>query len=105
MSDTFTHTAPLTCWRGHRGTYHLLVITGGAAEAIAMHERLHRLEFGARRGFGSVKVTARIGDTRWKSSVFPQAKSTQWILLVSKKVMRAQNLAEGDAVRLELTLW
>src|SRR3546814_3833162 len=53
----------------------LPIFTGPAAEAIAMHERLRRLEYGARRGFGSVKVLARIGETEWKSSVFPQNKS------------------------------
>jgi hypothetical protein len=68
-----------------------------------MHERLHRLEFGARRGFGSVKVMARIGNTRWKTSVFP-SKSGEWWLLVSKKVMRAEDLAEGHALTVELEL-
>lgn len=114
MSDTLTHTAPLVRWQGDRGTYHLLVITGDTAEAIAMHERLRRLEYGARRGFGSVKVMARIGETEWKSSVFPQKSPSssnavgrqerEWILLVSRKVMRAEDLAEGDAVKLELEL-
>lgn len=102
--EEMVHTAPLTRWQGDRGTYHLLVITGDTAEAIAMHERLRRLEYGARRGFGSVKVLAHIGDTEWKTSVFPQERSTQWILLVSRKVMRAEDLAEGDEVRLELEL-
>nr|WP_247713445.1 DUF1905 domain-containing protein [Qipengyuania polymorpha] len=91
-------------WQGDRGTYHLVTISGETAEAIAMHERLHRLEFGARRGFGSVKVMARVGGTQWKTSVFPQSKKTEWVLLVSKKVMRAEDLAEGDSVALELNL-
>ena len=51
-----------------------------AAEAITMHERLRRLEFGARRGFGSVKVIAAIGDTRWKTSVFPSKTGEWWLL-------------------------
>ncbi|OGS52809.1 MAG: hypothetical protein A3J40_02185 [Erythrobacter sp. RIFCSPHIGHO2_12_FULL_63_10] len=114
MSQTITHTVPLACWRGDRGTYHLLVIAGDAAEQIAMHERLRRLEFGARRGFSSVKVMARIGDSEWKSSVFPQKSPSssravgrqerQWILLVSRKVMRAEDLAAGDEVSLALEL-
>ena len=72
---------PLKRWEGNRGNYHLVTITGEVAEAIAMHERLHRLEFGARRGFGSVKVMARVGATEWKTSVFPQCKRTEWVLL------------------------
>ena len=114
MSETVTCTLPLRQWRGERGTYHLVTITGEEAEAIAMHERLARLEFGSRRGFGSVKVMARIGGTRWKTSVFPQnAPSSskalgrpekEWVLLVSKKVMKAEDLAEGDDLALELEL-
>ena len=104
MTEQVTASVPLTCWRGERGTYHLVTLTGKAAEAIAMHERLRRLEFGSRRGFGSVKVIARIGDTGWKTSVFPQAGRSEWILLVSKKVMRAEDLAEGDEVAVALEL-
>ncbi|WP_249171851.1 DUF1905 domain-containing protein [Erythrobacter sp. JK5] len=99
-----TATLPLRRWQGDRGTYHLVQFEGSDAEALAMHARLHRLEFGKQRGFGSVKVTARIGDTEWKSSVFPQDKQSEWILLVSKKVMRAEDLAEDDRVTVTLTL-
>ena len=104
MDDRLTYEAPLTRWQGDRGTYHLITIAGDEAEHIAMHARLHRLEYGTRRGFGSVKVIARIGETEWKSSVFPQNKSTEWVLLVSKKVMRAEDLCAGDPVQLALDL-
>ena len=104
MTETLSCSLALRRWSGERGTYHLVSITGEAAETIAMHERLRRLEYGARRGFGSVKVLARIGATRWNSSVFPQDGGAGWMLLVGKKVMRAEDLAEGDAVRLELEL-
>jgi hypothetical protein len=104
LSDTLTHYAPLSRWQGDRGTYHLIVIIGETAEQIAMHARIHQLEFGKQRGFGSVKVMAEIGGARWKTSVFPQQKQSEWILLVSKKVMRAEDLAEGDKVTLSLDL-
>jgi len=104
LSETLSLTAPLTRWQGDRGTYHLVVITGDSAEHIAMHARMHRLEFGKQRGFGSVKVMAEIGGTRWKTSVFPQQKQSEWVLLVSKKVMRAEDLAEGDKVTVSLEL-
>lgn len=104
MAETMKVNASLKCWRGEKAVYHLVSITGEDAEHIAAHALMQRLEYGTRRGFGSVKVMARIGDTVWKSSVFPQAKSTEWILLVSKKVMRAEDLAEGDAIELKLEL-
>ncbi|MBD2840952.1 DUF1905 domain-containing protein [Erythrobacter rubeus] len=104
MSESLTARLPLKRWQGDRGTYHLVVLTGAAAETVAMHARLHRLEFGRQRGFGSVKVVAHVGDTTWKSSVFPQKQQTEWVLLISKKVMAREDLAEGDAVNLELEL-
>mgnify|MGYP004458897685 FL=1 len=102
MTERIELTAPLGRWQGERGTYHLVTITGAEAEALQAHEAMHRLEFGARRGFGSVKVTARIGDTEWPTSVFPQKQRSEWVLLVSKKVMRSEDLAEGDPVELTL---
>lgn len=104
LPSTLACTLPLQRWQGERGTYHLVIMKGEAAEALALHERLHRLEFGGRRGFGSVKVRARVGGTEWKTSAFPQSAKSEWVLLVSKKVMRAEDLAEGDPVALELEL-
>jgi len=103
MSDTITATLPLRRWQGEKATYHLVSFTGDAAEELAGHALMQKLEFGRRRGFGSVKVTAAVGKTTWKTSVFPQDKQTTWILLVSKKVMKAQNLAPGDQITVRVT--
>ncbi|GMN03061.1 DUF1905 domain-containing protein [Erythrobacter sp. MTPC3] len=103
MSESLSAALPLTRWQGDRGIYHLVTFTGAEAEVIAMHARLHRLEFGKQRGFGSVKIVARIGETEWKSSVFPQAKQSEWVLLISKKVMQLEQLSCGDTVPVTLT--
>lgn len=109
MTDTVAATLPLQRWQGDRGTYHLVNFTGEEAEAITTHAALHRLEFGKQRGFGSVKVMARIGETEWKTSVFPMniedmsRRSKNWTLLVSKKVMKAESLTVGDPVSVAVT--
>lgn len=103
MSDAVEATLPLKRWAGEKAVYHLVTFSGAEAEALAGHALMQRLEYGRARGFGSIKVTARIGATEWKTSVFPQAKQSEWILLVSKKVMRAEDLAPGDAVTVTVT--
>ena len=56
-SETLRFTAPLSVWRTERyGDIGYVTIEGAAAEAIAAHELMRRLELGRRRGFGSVKV-------------------------------------------------
>jgi len=107
--DSVAATLPLIRWAGDGATYHMVNFTDEAAEALSMHATLHRLEFGRQRGFGSVKVMARIGETTWKTSVFPQnidgdaKKGKHWMLLVSKKVMRAEDLAPGEPVSVEVS--
>lgn len=102
MNNTISLTTPLVLWDGS-AAYHLVRISGEPAEAITMHATLQRLEFGTRRGFGSVKCWAQVGETRWKTSVFP-SREVGWILLVGKKVLRAEDLAVGDPVNLMLEL-
>lgn len=103
-SETVSFTAPLSVWRTEKyGDIGYVVIDGAAAEAIRAHELMRRLELGRRRGFGSVRVAAAIGASRWSTSVFPQ-KGGGWFLPVKKAICRAEDLAAEDevAVRLEL---
>lgn len=57
-----------------------------------------------RVGFGSVRVRARIGDTSWKTSVFPSAESGCYVLPLKKDVRRAEGLETGDAAEVTIEL-
>ena len=74
-----------------------------AAEAISAHELMRRLELGRRRGFGSVRVEARIGESVWRTSVFPP-KDGGWFLPVKKAIARAERLVGGEVVEASLKL-
>ena len=74
-----------------------------AAEAIVGHEFERRLEMGKRRGFGSVRVTVALGDSRWQTSLFPN-KDGSWFLPIKKPVRVAEGLMEGDELEVELEL-
>ena len=64
---------------------------------------MRRLEEGRRRGFGSVKVTAGIGSSRWRTSVFPN-RDGEWIMLVKAAIRRAEGLGVDDIVEGALEL-
>ena len=63
------------------------------------------LRMGERRGFGSLKVRATIGQTSWETSVFPEKATDSFLLPVKKSVRQAEGIDDGDvvAIRLELT--
>lgn len=78
-------------------------IPAEAAEPIVAHEFERRLEFGKRRGFGSVKVTVTLGRSRWQTSLFPN-RDGSWFLPIKKPVRLAEGIEEGDRVEVELDL-
>lgn len=100
-TERVTLTTRLSRWTGgNGGNWFFCTIGGDAGEALAATALMRRLE-GMARGFGSLKVTAQIGETRWRTSVFPQ-KGEGWLLLVKAAVRKAEGIGEGD--ELELTL-
>ena len=101
--ETVRFAAPLLVWRIEDGEMAYVAIAGAPAEAIGTYELVRRLEFGRRRGFGSVKVKVRIGDSHWPTSVFPQQKGG-WFLPVKKAICRAEGLEEGDEIEVRLEL-
>ena len=100
--ESVTFAAPLLAWRTEKyGDIGYVTIGGEAAEAIRQYELMRRLEFGRRRGFGSVKVQVALGGSRWSTSVFPQ-KDGDWFLPVRKAICRAEDLHTGDRLEIHL---
>lgn len=92
---------PATGAQGPAGTWFFVSVTGAAAEALDATALMHRLEHGRRSGFGSVRLTIRIGATQWQTSAFPM-RERGWAIPVSAKVRKAEALGEGDRVAIEL---
>ena len=57
-----------------------------------------------RRGFGSVRVEVHVGDTTWRTSVFPDSASGCFVLPVKQSVRQAERVDVGDEIDLELTV-
>jgi hypothetical protein len=59
--------------------------------------------FGSPRGFGSVKVEARIDDVTWRTSVFP-LNGGGYLLPVKAEVRKKAGLSAGDEVTVDLKI-
>lgn len=51
-------------------------------------------------GWGMIPVTVRIGKTKWKTSLWPQ--DNRYIVPIKASVRKAEGLAEGDTVTIQL---
>jgi hypothetical protein len=55
-------------------------------------------------GFGSVRVEATIGATRWSTSIFPDRERGTYLLPVKKAVRLAEQLVAGSTARVDLVV-
>jgi hypothetical protein len=93
-----TVTSLLWIWKGEAaGRWHFITVPDEQSDEIRAHA------FGSPRGFGSVKVEARIGDVAWRTSVFP-LNSGGYLLPVKKEVRSRAEIGAGDEVTVELEL-
>jgi hypothetical protein len=56
------------------------------------------------RGFGSVRVLATIGDTTWRTSVFPDGGLRTYTLPVNEHVRRTEGVDRGDTAHVHIEL-
>lgn len=100
--DSFEIRGRIWLWKPANATratgWHFLTIDGQTAAEIRF------AALGRTGGFGSIKVAARIGDTRWHTSIFPQRESGGFILPVKASVRKCEGIGEGDEVAVSLTV-
>ncbi|MFY8112695.1 MAG: DUF1905 domain-containing protein [Rhabdaerophilum sp.] len=88
-------TAPLKVWSGPAAWF---FVSLPQAEAGMIRLAVPR------RGFGSVRVKARIGGSRWDTSIFPDSKADTYLLPVKASIRKAEGLYDGDTLTVELLI-
>jgi hypothetical protein len=91
-------TSLLWIWRGEAaGRWYFVTVP----EAQSVEIKAHGFE--SPRGFGSVKVEARIGLVTWRTSVFP-LNSGGYVLPIKAEVRKQAGIGAGDEVTVALEL-
>ena len=92
-------TSLLWIWKGSdaAGRWYFITVPEEQSAEIKAHA------FGTPRGFGSVRVEARIGNVVWRTSVFP-LNSGGYLLPVKAEIRRKAGIGAGDEVTVELEL-
>lgn len=57
-----------------------------------------------KKGWGSLPVTAKIGATTWDSSIFPDSKSSSYLLPLKLKIRKKEGVMDGAKILVEVRL-
>lgn len=94
---TFEFTTPLWEHQG-AGGWHFVSVPPEISADIT------DLSAGIRRGFGSVRVAVTVGETSWRTSIFPDSGTGTYLLPMKAAVRAAEHLEPGDDVSARLEL-
>jgi hypothetical protein len=57
-----------------------------------------------RRGWGAVRVAAKLGKSAWETSIFPVKQDGTYILPIKASVRKAEGVLAGDVFSIALTI-
>lgn len=81
-----------------KGGWHFVTLPTDLADELgARHQDAHR-------AFGSLRVTAALGASRWRTSLFTDTRSGSYLLPIKAEVRRSELVQDGDTARITLEL-
>ena len=57
-----------------------------------------------KRGWGSLPVKVRVGESEWRTSIFPDKKSRSYILPLKAKVRTNETIKVGDTIAIDIVV-
>jgi hypothetical protein len=71
---------------------------------VGVSEEIRDLAAGRLRGFGSLRVRATLGGSRWTTSIFPDTPRNCYRLGIKSAVRKAESLQPGDTATVTVEL-
>lgn len=91
ISNRFKMRAKVWCYP-EAGGWHFLTLPNKQSEII-------RKAFSTiKQGWGSLPVTVTIRQTVWKTSIFPDSKSDNYVLPLKAEVRKKEKIGLGDTI-------
>lgn len=97
MDPTFTFKSKIWLWNGQKGSWHFMTLP------LELSKRIKGFDNTPRKGFGSIPINVTIGNTTWKTSIFPEKKGT-YVLPLKKDVRKKETLNAGDEAKVTFSL-
>lgn len=95
---TYTMTEKVWLYPAESANWHFVTLTKNIGQEIKVQHGKNA------RGFGSLPVEVTIGDTVWKTSIFPDRYSGGYILPLKALVRKKEDIEAGELIRFTVTV-
>jgi hypothetical protein len=86
------YTVRAKVWRWKGGSWHF------ANLSLRQSAEIRRRFGGTARGWGSIRVRIKIGETEWATSLFPANKDKSYLFAIKADVRKAEDIGAGDSI-------
>jgi hypothetical protein len=97
VTASYSFEAELWLYPGEAG-WHFVTLPPDIADDIRVRTA------GAGTAFGSIKVTAKVGEHSWQTSLFRDTKSDSYLLPVKKEIRNKAQVGAGDGISVQLSV-
>lgn len=59
---------------------------------------------GLAAGFGSLPVNVKVGETSWRTSIFPDSKTQTYLLPLKAQIRKKENIKAGHDILINLEI-
>lgn len=98
---SFSFAGECWLWQAEKAAWHFVTMPKKMSEEISFFNENISVK---KRGWGSVRVKATIGETTWETSLFPQAKEGTFILPIKADVRKKEKIVVGSEVHVSLVV-
>ncbi len=95
--NIYEFTATMWLYSGAKASWHFITVPEKESASIKFFAPNV-----AKRGWGSVPVEVSIGNSTWRTSVFPDKEINCYLLPIKKQVRDAEQIAVDDEVSVTL---
>lgn len=93
-----TFNAKLWIYPGETAQWHFVSVPK------IISQKLKKTYAHKKRGWGSLRVRAKIGKTTWNTSIFPDSKTDTFLLPVKSLVRKQEQIFHSDTVSVSLEI-
>lgn len=96
--ETFKEKAKVFIWTGEQGAWHFVAISKKRSAALRTTYK------SVSRGFGSLPVDVTVGKTTWRTSIFYDGRSQQYILPLKAAVRKKEGIAHDETIVVHIAI-
>lgn len=95
---SFKERAKVFIWPGEQGAWHFMYVSKKRSA------NLRRMYKSISKGFGSLPVDVTIGKTTWRTSIFYDGRSQQYLLPLKASVRKKEGIAHEDVLVVRIVI-